>query len=512
MINSPNLPSEDLINQIMEDVDFFSKNVILYSEREQYYQVSDIVLHPSCVNDKPQGFYINTHPKYDPVNLSPQNVFRSSNLSNPQNPDYSLLLTEPPKIYFCFLGTSSDASSGSWFIYIPKNLLILHVPSNSFEFLKPSVPISIKSNSLLITNGEIQQKYPLKAFPSEKNGAATVESVCNLLGSGFSSAPSKPYEYFYQSMTSVNKIPPIGPLLTFYQSIVENPHFLYIFSLAHTKAQMDTNVVTAWIEAAGANFASLLPLMLYHYFGSLGEPNLVMRSDCFLTYTISRTIEKDESFTLFLDTINVQADDIVEEFLTSFSKVQFSSFARFVLYHVFNEAKRCFPDQGSEYFAVSGILFLRLMTSTLLKKYPNMNTKIKSLTPVYNITESQISPDVSQRMKSLLDQFGTYPSEFALGSFERVSENSINVLFNTILSDPAAFSDTAKRVDIMKHINSYVNLITGKTVEEINDTAEKPVRQQQAPKRGRGGKRGRGREASPPAQRQEISDISGDDI
>lgn len=460
MLKIPAPMDDFLINQIMEDADFFSKSQMLYFERNQIFQSYVIPTHPPATNTDPVGKYANLHPSYDPSNLSPQNIFRAGQYANPHEINFRLFQTNPSQTMFVQLGNQQQTQ---WLISLPTSFMIFNQNTLNVQLFRKTKEISIKGNTICALKNEKETKYPIKIA---ENG--NQEFVLKYITDAITKNQSvNTFQYFFSSFFGVGAFPSIKPQIeSYFRAIVENVQFLLIF--ASLKKPCPQAIVSAWMEAAGHNIISLVPLALYTYFNTLTDPNLVFRQDSFLTNLLTKIIEKDTGMRNFLSSMDLQAEDLGEEFFTKFEQTEFNPLSHFLLYHVFTEARRKFPTQGSEYFAVSGILFLRIMTPYLSLKNPGSSKRIATLTGLYNMTESKVGIEKVKRMRDLISRFETFPDEFGIEKSPPTSLTSITTLMEFVQENAQQFYDLSKQINVKQIADDYFTATTGKTpVDEI---------------------------------------------
>lgn len=466
MIKLPTPVDETLINSVMDDLEFFTKGQMLYFERGQLFQTDNVSTHAPATNTAKPGKYANLHPQYDPANLVPQNIFRAGQTANPHEIDFRGLKENSSKVYFTMLGSTQKPS---WLLSLPTNVLIYNPTTNSMQYIKPK-EFSLKGKDAVITKEGNETKYPLVV---EENG--DVDQVLGFLKKAITAQPTKTFELFFSSFAAIDAYPPIQhQMISFYRSVVENIQFLFLFSTY--KKSCTQQIVSAWMEAAGHNIITLIPITLYNYFKTLPEANAVFRSDSFITALLVKIIEKDQGFLDFLDSMDMQADDLNEEFFTKFERCKFKPLSAFLLHHVFVEGRRAYPNKNAEYYGISGLLFLRIMTPQLSTKYPSMSMRLAALNSLYNMTESKVGIEKVKRMKDLLDQFETFPDEFGMEKTPSTSEASITTLIKCVAENSTAFMNIAKTTDIVQIANGYYQATTGKA-----PPADKPQKKQKTP-------------------------------
>ena len=457
MLKIPTPVDESLINEVMNDLDFFTKGQMLYFERSQLFQTDNISTHTPATNYDPVGTYSNMHPQYDPANLVPENIFRAGQTANPHDFNLRAFKQLPSEVYFIEVGTPQK---NSWILSLPTNLLIYTPLTNSIQYVNKLKEFAVKGNNIIITKNDKETKYPILV---EETG--NVAKVQKFLSDALSKKKSKTFEYLFSSFVSIDGYPPVkDQMVSFYRSVVENIQFLFLFSTI--KKSCDQSIVSAWMEAAGHNIISLVPLTLYNYFQTLGEPNAVFRQDTFISALLTKIIEKDQCFIEFLDSVNVAADDLSEEFFNKFEHARFQPLSAFLLHHVYVEGRRAFPSQNAEYYGISGLLFLRIMTPYLSVKFPQMNMRLAALTPLYNMTESKVGIEKVKRMKDLLDQFETFPDDFGMEKTPATSVESIQVLVKSISQNASTLLETTKNLNISQLADKYYQDTTGKEPPE----------------------------------------------
>lgn len=466
MLKVPTTTDDFLINQIMDEAEFFSKSQMLYFERNQIFQSYVITTHPPATNTDPPGTYAKLHPSYDPSNLSPQNIFRAGQYADPHEINYRLFQQNPSQTFFVQITSQQQVL---WLISLPTTYMLFNQNSLTTQLFKKVKEVSIKGNNISFLKNDKEIKYPIKV---NENGNLefTVGYVQDVLTKAqqFGS-----FNLFFRSFFGIGGYPAVKPQIeSYFRALVENVQFLLIFS--SLRKSVPQPVVNAWLEAAGHNIISLVPLSLYYYFNSFTDPNLVFRQDSFLTNLLTKVIEKDQGMKDFLSSIDIQAEDLGEEFFTKFEQTELNPLSHFLLYHAFTEARRAFPTQGAEYYAVSGILFLRIMTPYLSYKNPGSSKRIATLTSLYNMTESKVGIEKVKRMKDMISRFEVFPDEFGIEKSPPTSLKSINVLMQFINENAQAFYDLSKTIDVKSIADKYYTVMTGKAPIDDGPVRDQP--------------------------------------
>ena len=243
------------------------------------------------------------HPQYDPANLVPENIFRAGQTANPHEFNFRAFKQSPSEVYFVEVGT---LQKNSWVLWLPTNLLIYTPSSNSIQYVNKAKEFSVKGTNIVVTKNEKETKFPLLC---EEDG--NMNKVQKMLNDAVGKKKCSTFEWFLNSFDAVGDYPPVkDQMISFYRSVVENVQFLFLFSTF--KRSCDQPIISAWMEAAGHNIISIVPLTLYNYFQTLVEPNTVFRQDSFISSLLTKIIEKDQCFIEFLESINVSADDLSE--------------------------------------------------------------------------------------------------------------------------------------------------------------------------------------------------------
>jgi hypothetical protein len=195
---------------------------------------------------------------------------------------------------------------------------------------------------------------------------------------------------------------------TFYSAVVRDWRYLYwMAQLPHYKEEK-AELLDGWIDAAGPDRVEMLfHFLIYSNFSDLEGPNLVFRSNTFLTTLCSHVLRKDQKFGQFLTAISkIDSDNAVTYFMDAFEKAELGPLTAHIVRCIFVEAKRQFPQSDACYFGVSGILFLRTMVPVIVSSCKEKSTLImRQLQVYYNFVASEVDEaDLVRLKKNIRDK------------------------------------------------------------------------------------------------------------
>lgn len=466
MINIPKPPDDLLINEIMDELEFFSHTQMLFFERAQIFQSDVVTTHTSAINEHPPGKFSELHPQYDPGNLAPQNVVRAGQVANPHDIDFRALKESRNSVFFVL----SELNHDVWIIGLPYAHLIYHTNNHKIRSIPLSCGVSLNKRTVTFA---FDDGYTLSLNIKIAGGSSTkrgINEACALFRDGISDNNFKSFELFFRSFCVTGGFPPIKhSLLSFYRSIVENIQFLYIFSTSMINiAKVDESIVSAWLEAAGHNIITLIPLMVFNHLESVNDPSSIFETEVFLTILYTKIIEKDSSFLHFLNNFNVQADDLIDEFLSDFENVELQPLSQFILHHLYMGCVHKFQGTNAHHLAVSYALFTRVMMPFLNAKHPNLISRLATLIPLFDIIEGKVGLEKAKRFKDLMEQFEQFPHSFGMIMSPETCENSVSLLIGVVHTEPDKFYKAASQTDLVKLANLFYKSTHGRNPSDVD--------------------------------------------
>ncbi|KAH0788082.1 hypothetical protein GPJ56_007913 [Histomonas meleagridis] len=425
-ISHPKQQGRIILSKIEEELPLFEPYYILSFEEEKifYFQRKP---HPNAQKsilykkEKPPRNYEKFHPSYSVANNSLMKIFRTSRIKNIKDIDFFDLPSEHCSSYYLLLRPKGTFSSSKnvWFIHTQNGATFYYVEEDTVDIIPDLTSIVISGKTLTAIQSDDEKKqFDIRHFTQARDLLNQTKSI-----------KQSSFHLYALSILVYNTMPLSRQTRSFMRSIVENPQYLYLLSqIQYAREDYDSsNYCFAWIGACGFYLRTLLPLLLFINFSELSTPSLVLRSNSFLTYLLTTVIKTDPSFQLFLDAMcNLPNDSVVEYFADEFSKIEFQPLSRFILHCIYTEALRRFPNTGAEYFAVSGVIFLRLMSPRMFEATQN-KAVMSQISHAFNFEQSE-DDEIRQKLKKLIDQYAQFPEDLTLTSSSCITEDQIALL------------------------------------------------------------------------------------
>lgn len=243
-----------------------------------------------------------------------------------------------------------------------------------------------------------------------------------------------PFLALYQTLGAAKAFPPVNAFtLPFYRSIFTDLNFLMTYQhCVYSKEDMKP-LLQAWLNIVGSNFPALYKFIAWTEFKAYKSPSLAMRGNNFFVAITTYLIGQDPAFESFLNSLSLDSPTLIQDFMTGVENMNLSPRSRFLLNTIYIEGKRVFPETECKRFAVSGVLFLRLMSPTLLIKDPAGNAKIKPLVTIYNLQEKeQTYIEQITKLRELIDKLAAFPQDYLVEPSGKCSAKDIETLIPLI--------------------------------------------------------------------------------
>lgn len=292
----------------------------------------------------------------------------------------------PPPFYLPikYSAISSKAVT-TWYFYFQNNHQIL--VSDSLINIETEPKKDINKKTLTFTYDNKSHSYKVKKFKIFFEEQAQSSKSFKLL--------SFCYEQF--------PIPPISPqTFSFYSYIVRNPYYLYILTKMDYKYQEDIPFYHSFAKATGPHFILIFSILVFETFQPLHSPSLILRSNNFLSATLTSLLRLDEGFISFCNRMSqIENNEPVDYFLNQFEQLELNIFSRVILNILFYLATNKFPNNKEVGFdAVSGVLFLRLMSRIMIHN----GVDIKILNTIRKFYNFGVESENIDRLKKLILQ------------------------------------------------------------------------------------------------------------
>ena len=443
--------TEDILRNQMQDFKLF---YILSHEKEQIFRFQNSLKtksNGSILQKEEINMYQNMHPMYSVTNDMLKKIFKTTRVRNLKDISVFDLLYDTYLSFFLLLKPKGFSQSKSaWLLYTKNGATVYYVEEDYSETIPDLSLISISGKSLIIQGDDEKKVFNIKKFSSARE----------LIGKMKDSSQISYYMYGL-SIQAFKSTPPLKlKTRSFLRSIAEDPKYLFFLSqLPYSREDSESQLFPfAWVQACGFSIRSLLPLIIYLNFKELSSFSLVLRSNSFLTYLLTTIIKKDSGFESFMEAMSNVANDPspCNYFVSEFAKTKFSPLCRFLFYCVYSEAKRIFPGKDAQYFAISGLLFLRLMTPKLYEKNIDKAT-ISEIHHVFNFEKAETP--ISLRLKQLIDEFSKFPDDCDITLASSLSEEYIELLIKKPVSKIDSFIELAWQKTFSSSWNYYKSVI-----------------------------------------------------
>lgn len=442
-------PKDNLQNQIQNFRTFYilshEKDKIFKFQNESKTNFCRSILQKESTNQ-----YQNMHPSYSITNYDLKDIFKTQRVRNIK--DISIFDFNFDNNFYLFLLLKPKGFSQSkyaWLLYTKNGATIYYADEDTSEIIPDLSMISISGKSLIVPGEEEKKVFRICKFSGTREIAGKIKD------------PNQKFYDLYGRAIQILKVTPPLKLKTksFLRSIANDPRYLFLLSqIPYSREDSESQTFPfAWINACGFSLRTLLPLIIYLNFKELSSFSLILRSNSFITYILTTIVRKDSGFESFIEGMtNIPKENPCEYFVNEFAKAKFSPLCQFLFYCIYSEAKRAFPGKGTEYFAISGLLFLRLMTPTLYAKSID-KAIISEIHHVFNFEKADTP--ISFRLKQLIDKYSSFPDECNISLASSLSDEYIDLLIKRPISKIDSFIELSCQISLASSWNDYKSVI-----------------------------------------------------
>ncbi|EAY14854.1 hypothetical protein TVAG_411200 [Trichomonas vaginalis G3] len=266
------------------------------------------------------------------------------------------------------------------------------------------------------------------------------------------------YKNFFESLGIMQAFPPVNEFtLPYYRTLFTNNNFLLLYSrVIYTKDDMKP-LAQAFLNITGPEFPAFYRFMAYDEYKTYKSPSLAMRGNNFFVSLTTYIVGQDPEYIKFLDSLSLQSETLVEDFIKGVEIMDLSPRSRIVLNAIYNEGKRTFPETDCKRFGVSGVLFLRLMSPVLMLREPRFSNKIQPLTPIFNLMEKGDQNAVN-KLRVLIDRYSVFPENYVVEPNNSYNEKDIETLIQMIPKSKDELIRAATHVNFSDIYSQYLSL------------------------------------------------------
>ncbi|OHT07715.1 hypothetical protein TRFO_23984 [Tritrichomonas foetus] len=465
--------TQQLSRQISIDLQFFKASPLLSFEKDKVLQTFPMKKgRESLFTGGDSSKYLDRHPQLCAPDPSTQNVFRGTIPITFDSIKLFDVPTESNQSFFIEIQVSKSPLINGWFLISDDYKVFFNESDNSAEPLPKGETISITDRRYLKVGG-LDKKFFFcsnNSNKSESKGKKLNQDIINLFEKYAGKKRCLSYEFLAKSILISGKYPTLcSSTLSFYRTIVENPQFLFIYSLTSPAKQNQNNEddenefkiqndfiaddFHSWIEAAGHYLKTMFPVMAFQYFSSLKRLSYAFRDDKdhFLTQLVlcvlqddQNVIKKLDNFTSFLDTY--------EMILNQISELEFSPLSQFLLSTLLVEAKRAHPESRSHYI-VFGRIF-KLLLSRIIDENVIHIEKLDRVAQLCNFTD-QVPQNISESFIQIIDEITEFKGKLYLKKSAFTSFTSVSAIIRRVFNNPEQFLDIIQSFDFAQLLEQY---------------------------------------------------------
>lgn len=441
-------------SEIENSIIFFSRTPYFAFEYEALLSSPKTDFKRSILSDRSLNKYTNIKPKYLPANDSIANIFRCKEKIDIRKISIPKLELKINKTYFIYLKDPTSKKGRHWLIKTDSDFLMINISNGNIEAFS-SDKITIESKQVIIQLKNNGLKYPVTTYDKLDSKEIITELLVDLMNSISQKKSCKSYEWLACSILAIGACPPINNLtISYYRSLFENFAFLFFIAKMHHNSNEPEENCNAWMSIAAHQIGFLIPLLVYDQFRHTENETMILRDNTFISFLLTQLLLNDEEFVQFIDTFNPSPENTVVDFLDKLEAIKFNQQTHFIMNNIMKQAKICFPNTLAHYYGVSGIMFLRILSTRVLERNFQLGSLIQVLNKFYNLQVEE-GNNSKERFMKWIDQFSTFDEPYMVRQSGMSKMKDIEILVKKIEDGASSLSKVIKEIDLGSIIERF---------------------------------------------------------